>query len=189
MPCGSRSQELFQLDRAYEARYELTRRDGWVLPMDALGLAASAGIVASAGGWIGLVGLGAFLIYPVVRATQLAGQRIALRVDDHGITVGAPAPLPRRFDTFVPWSGLAAVYTWRTGAGSWATWHLGLLRSDGARKRRSFLRELAGGSVPASVPRSVSYHRRRDIGWRLDRDRLAEAIRRFAPDVDVIEVQ
>lgn len=116
-----------------------------------------------------------------VVATALSG-RVALRVDRAGLTLGAPPPWTRRYTVHVPWSRIRTVYLWKTRTGL----HIGLRRRKGARPLPWSPRPwtLARRGVAIGV---VDYHRVIDSSL-VDRDRLAKAITRFAPRVELVLV-
>lgn len=175
---------------AYEVRFGLTRRDLWLIPVAVLFTAVCVLLVMSEGAGIAVVGIVGFGLFLALRVVQLVSRRVALRVDEAGITLGLTPPWPRRHTVRVPWREIAAVVLWRQQTGYSSLRHLGLVRPVGlpplpGSMRNRFLRRVALAFIPSHVPPQVAIYSRAVAGWSVNRDRLAAAVARFAPQVEV----
>ena len=135
-----------------------------------------AGLYLAVAAFLGLLGISAV-------ATVLPG-RVALRLDQAGLTLGAPPPWWRRHTAHVPWSEIRAVYLWKSRVGH----HIGLRRRKGARRLPGapWPRTLARRFAPPGVPSGVVDNSRVLYPGLVDRGQLAEAITRFAPHVKLV---
>jgi hypothetical protein len=140
-----------------------------------------------------VLGIGPLLLYRNMRA------RVAFRVDGQGITLGAPWPLPRRqHELRRPWGSVAEVVLFREHypAQSKDLGFVGLRLQPGApRSDRAIpmMRRYIGGKIP-HVPDDVLIHSRpilarsREYGWRLDEEKLAQAMAVTAPHVPIVRL-
>ncbi|WP_346125668.1 hypothetical protein [Micromonospora coerulea] len=124
-------------------------------------------------------------------------RRVALRVDRDGVTLATPSFLRwwgNRADIAVPWRDIAAVVLFY----QYVRWparilYLGLQLHPsasapaGAARAGSFEHWSLERFLP-HVPVEASSVSRQVNGWRLDRRRLVAAVRTYAPDVPVIEL-
>jgi hypothetical protein len=122
-------------------------------------------------------------------------RRVALRVDSEGVTLGSP---PRLF----PWMGASVLLPWRDIRAvalfhQYARWPARLryvaLKLDpdapvpeGTPRAGSFLHRSFSSLIP-HVPVEISRVSRPVSNWRLSRGRLVAAVKRYAPDVPVVE--
>jgi hypothetical protein len=120
-------------------------------------------------------------------------RKVALRVDESGVTLGG-SPLRYAATTaHVPWRDVEAVVLWRQELAAGMP-YIGVLRPHGApalpgiptgtagRAMMSATEKLAGAPDARLVTAS-----RAITGWHLDDDRLATAMQRFAPGVPLID--
>jgi hypothetical protein len=114
-----------------------------------------------------------------------AHRQVALRIDDTGITFGGS---PRRYaatTSHIPWSDITAVVLWRQAP----LCHVGVLGPDDLLQLPDVLAGRARMWVSpqvAQVP-GLAHGSRAVLGWRLDADRLATAVRHYAPAVLFID--
>jgi hypothetical protein len=125
--------------------------------------------------------------------SQLVSRRVALRVDSDGITLGMSPPWPGRNRAFVPWSDITRIVLWRQTTGASSVGYIGVERPEGCSPlpgsaRGPLLKKLIDEFISVHVPVQVAYDSRQISGWRLDHERLAAAVARFAPDVEIIDV-
>jgi hypothetical protein len=137
-------------------------------------------------------GIGLFILVTAV------SRGIALRIDQQGVTLGAP-PMPwlrRQRAVLVPWRDLQQVMLFSQVVPSPPTFRMpyiglalrpGAPPPPGARLRGRLLR-LSSSLVP-HIPPEVIPLSRQISGWRLDRARLLAAVAAYAPDVGVVEVE
>ncbi|WP_282780966.1 MULTISPECIES: hypothetical protein [unclassified Nocardia] len=126
----------------------------------------------------------------VLLAVGMASRKLALRVDEDGVTLGGN-PLRRRATTvFVSWSEIAAIVLFRQRLSHGATMrYIGVQRHAGLPP----LPSAAGRTAQAAsrliphVPPDVVAASRAISGWRLDEDRLIAALRHHAPHVRLID--
>lgn len=191
---------------AYVIRYTVSPGSlVWIVFSAALtfSLARMAGTTGEPLAWVLLPFAGSFALFLVVTRLAQFG-KVALRVDNQGLTFGGQPFRHRETTHFVPWTAIRSVVVYRTylyrvqGFGPRTGRFLGLrgveapivlpgrpdpvADPDGYRALISHLR----GSV-AHVPPDVAYASRRIWGWWLIRGRLAEEVARFAPQVEVID--
>lgn len=108
-------------------------------------------------------------------------RRVALRIDNRGITLGGPF---YRRATTVPWADVAAVVLFRVKLVP----YLGVELRYGAvpPRRRSVVSDLASLLV-RHIPSSAVENCVAVFGWSLDRDRLVAAVQSFAPSVEIVD--
>lgn len=173
----------------YEERYRLTGRA-------ALGLAVSILLIGlSFMGHSPVIFLPIGIILAVLIAQgagviDLARRKIALRVDDTGITLGAvPDKLTVRRGSalFIPWADVERIILFPVyphgSSGRAPVQCIGVQRQAGAEP-------LLWGNEQAPgcpVPRVAAWATRKITGWRLDRDRLAAVTAAAAPEVSILD--
>lgn len=173
---------------SYEERYRWTAGDPANILFSVVGLAFGVRLLQE-----GLV-LGLLPALPgglalLLRASQLASQRVMLQVDQIGVTLGSSPPWPRRSAAVVPWADVLAVVLWRSRTGRRRC--VGLERREGSQvlpgsssgavsRRRAIAFVRLGEQPPSTVHvfRVVS-------GWSVDSGRLTRAVNDFAPHVRV----
>jgi hypothetical protein len=180
------------MDRAaaYEARYEVTAGTITILAVNAILALGGLGFVLASrldegmadatGGLLGVLvlsvmaGVGLALAAATVRwFAAIRQRRLAVRVDEDGITLGA-VPFPPENRTFVPWSDIDRVvlFTFRAHRGLNRP-VVGVLLRRTADRPRSALKSIAEfGTNRRQVDAS-----RVVWGWRLDRAALVGAVR------------
>lgn len=199
-------------DGAYQVGFGWRRADLYLIPLVVL-FAAGSGWLALAADRDGSgrlrnlpesareavgVGLAAFfcLVLLGILVVRLSGQlsgRVALRVDAAGVTLGMAPPWPRRYVAMVPWSEITAVFLWQAAGYNrrYRMHYLGLKRRKGARQLPGSSRgrslSMLQRSAPRGVPAQVVAESRMLERGRVDRDQLAEAVARFAPQVTLVD--
>lgn len=179
-------------DHAYQVRFGLAGLHLiWILVL----LMAPLGVLHIAQGHL-LPGLLIIVIagpYPVTRLALLTRRPVALRVDDRGLTLGkAPTWLGER-TAFVPWSEVTQIVLWRQDTLAGGVRYFGVQRPEGApplhgSPQNRLLRAVYRPFYPARLPHQVGYDSRQIRGWRLDDERLAAAVARFAPHVRIMNL-
>jgi hypothetical protein len=171
--------------RLYHARYGLTGRmllhiassAGLVLvamfvPMPTLGRVAVGGVF----------GLSFVMLIAMFLTTR---NKVALGIDPQGITLGGLQFRYTRTTLVVPWQDIAAVVLFEQRVGRTKMPYLGL-------KGHTPLRDpVSGGPTRQKLSAALIPHIDADVvttsravnGWKLDRERLAAAIRANAPHV------
>jgi hypothetical protein len=127
----------------------------------------------------------------LVMLAGILGQRLALRVDETGITLGSPPLRPASKAQVVPWADIRRVVLWRQALPYAQTMrYVGLERRHGApplagpRARKAG--RIAGSALAPHVDPETLMASRAVNGWRLDPQRLAAAVAHFAPGVQVV---
>ncbi|MCT9007377.1 hypothetical protein [Streptomyces rhizosphaerihabitans] len=175
---------------AYEARFGWTAR---TVLMTLIGLAFfgcaflpnAPLLMAVSVGAFGLVGLLTFSVGALSR-------KVALRVDENGVTLGG-SPLPVGYKTdVVPWTDIISVVLWTQHVGRKKMPYIGLQRKQGSPQlpgqpygpHRQRMYETL---IPHVSPEIV--HASRPVNlWNLDRARLESAVETFAPQVEVVDI-
>jgi hypothetical protein len=174
---------------SYEERYRLT---GYAV----IGLAVSFLAIGLGWAW-GLpavfIPIGIILVALTAQGAglvDLARRRVAFRVDETGVTLGAvPDKLTVRRGSplFIPWADVEGIVRYRVHAGPrgrrTSVECVGIQRHATAGALR-WGNEQAPGSP---VPRVATWATRRITGWRLDTGRLAALTAKVAPDVRIID--
>src|SRR5258708_10287242 len=179
---------------AYEARYGLTPTMGWTLA-GSLGCALAVVLVPAPlvlrvvaiafFGWGSLNGLAA-----------MVSRKIALRVDEAGITLGG-SPFRYRATTHVfPWADIERIVIWRRSfpvvIGRWTLFSFGSIRYVGV------LRHSGAPPLPMSRARRLDWTAagapvygiagaKAPSAWLLDTQRLAAAVAICAPAIPVVD--
>lgn len=96
-------------------------------------------------------------------------RRVALRVDELGIAVTKNPFQPESKWLSARWPEVEAIVLWEQPVGSWSMRQIGIRRC---------------GDAPAGLTKTS----RPVNGWRLDRERLVAAVRRFAPEVEIVDL-
>lgn len=120
-----------------------------------------------------------------------AKRLVAFRVDERGVTLGgAPARYASQ-TAFVPWGDVEAVVLWQQETSAPTPMrYVGLRRRAGAPALpgpNSALTREQTGRLAGHVDHEVFLASRHINLWTLDRERLAQALRTFAPSVAVEE--
>ncbi|OLT05787.1 hypothetical protein BJF90_02215 [Pseudonocardia sp. CNS-004] len=116
---------------------------------------------------------------------------VAFRADEEGITLGNPPVGVRRPELHVPWASIDEVVLFRQDAGAATVPHVGLRLRPGAPAvntgidRDGRVWQGVRRLVP-HVPEDVLAHSRAISGWRLDEERLAQALDVHAPHVRIV---
>ncbi|MGW3666533.1 hypothetical protein [Streptomyces sp. NPDC005141] len=148
------------------------------LPNASLGMAVLVGA-------FGLVGLMVFTVAALSR-------KVALRIDEQGVTLGA-GPLPVGYKTdVVPWKDIVSVVLWTQHVGRQKMPYIGLQRRQGSPPLPGLsygprLKRINESLVPHVSPEIVEASRPINL-WNLDRLRLESAVATFAPEVNVLDV-
>jgi hypothetical protein len=131
-------------------------------------------------------------LYLLLRVVQVASRRVAFRVDAAGVTTSLSPPWPASHTAFTPWADITGVVLWRQRTGSATMKYVGLRRVEGAPplpgSARGRLARLSLSFAPGHVPAQVVQDSRQVNGWRLDRQRLEAALARFAPHVEIVDL-
>lgn len=174
---------------AYETRPGINRRSVFVVAVCVifclLTLTTPSSIVLEVL-VLGLFGLGG-LLYVVSLAYAMATRQVALRIDATGVTM-RPKPLSSTI-RFHLWQDIEALVIWEFRRNP----HLGIVPRPGAaplldrpsgfltRASTSYLASyLPHETVATSIPAST---------WTLRAEEIAEVTRRFAPDVQVVDLR
>lgn len=178
-------------DDAYEERYALTPKTfGLMLASVAFTLMAIFVPMGTALRVASVVFFGGGGVLLVVAALS---RKVALRVDESGITLGG-SPLRYAATTaHVPWRDVEAVVLWRQALARGLP-YLGVLRPDGSPplpgtaggKAGQVLAEIGRAVAGAPDDRLVTSCRAIS-GWKVDTFRLAAALQRFATGVPLID--
>ncbi|MEU9789921.1 hypothetical protein AB0E27_04740 [Streptomyces sparsogenes] len=126
----------------------------------------------------------------LVMAYGAASGKVALRVDETGVLFGGH-PLRYRVGTaHVPWQDITAVVLWRQDSAASIPW-VGVARRPGAPPLPGARQGRAGRAVVRALvphlPADVTLASRPVSGWRLDKERLSDAVARFAPGTPVVD--
>lgn len=142
----------------------------------------------SAGVWITdfvLFGGGGFLLLGAA-----AFRRVAFRVDSAGVTLGGIPPRYRSGTRFVPWAEIERILLWKQRLPPYGVTmrYVGVARRADAPplagpRAQAVARVTARALTPVSSDTLMAS--RAVNGWRLDEDRLAAAVRHFAPGVPI----
>ncbi|MCX4907943.1 hypothetical protein [Streptomyces sp. NBC_00878] len=116
---------------------------------------------------------------------------VAFRVDGHGVTLGGAPARYERQTALVPWDDIEAVVLWQQDTAALTPMrYVGLRRRAGAPvlpgPNSDLSRDQTGRLAP-HVDHDVFLASRHINLWALDRERLAGALRAFAPGVLVEE--
>ncbi len=171
----------------YLERFGPTPRDLWMLPICVVFVVAGVFIARDDQPVLGSLSVllgGSYVVMWVVVSLR---HRLALQVDERGVTLGAGQPW-RSTHAFVPWADIQAVVLWRQRAGLASVRYLGVLRRPGAAAlpgsvQNATLRSINAALVPGHLSQDLVADSRPVNFWRLDRQRLAAAIKRFAPHI------
>lgn len=175
-------------DAVYEARHGFDRRTSGVL---AVAVLFSAVLLVPGTGTplaLRIAGTVLFTGGGLVMAAGSLTRRVAFRVDGTGVLLGG-SPLRYRTTTVhVAWEDITEVVLWRQHLPNASVPWVGVSRRNGAPPlpgpgQGSTARALGGALVP--VPVEVLMTSRAVSGWRLDKQRLAEAVAHFAPGVPI----
>lgn len=180
-------------DAVYEARYGPNRRDLFLLSAAVLFAAFGIYIVSQGYPAFGWFVTALFSLLVVFRIVQWTSRRVAFRVDATGVTLGIAPPWPASRIASVPWSDLQRIVLWRQPANRTTVPYIGVDRGEQApplpgSARSTFLRKLNASAAPSHVPTHVVADSRPVNGWQLDRERLAAAVSRFAPHIEVVDL-
>jgi hypothetical protein len=179
------------LDDGYEERYRFTPRTFGLISISVV--FALVAIFVPMGTVLRAVSLVFFGGGGVLLLVVALSRKVALRVDGAGITLGG-SPLRYAATTaHVPWRDIQAVVLWRQDRAQGLP-YLGVLRPDGSPPLPGAIGGWARqvlmwvGRAVAGAPDDRLVTSCRSIsGWRLDTGQLAVALRRFAPDVPLID--
>lgn len=177
----------------YEERYRPNPRTILVIAVCLLFTAAA--LLVPLGAFTRILILALFGVGGVVMLVATFSRKVALRVDDMGITLGG---LPLRYaatTVHVPWSEVQAVVLWRRPLAQNLP-YIGVLRPHDAPPLRGFPTGSAGKLMAgfgyavsgAPDPRLIAAGRAVN-GWRLDLERLTAAVRHHAPGVAVHDLR
>ncbi|HEY4017866.1 MAG TPA: hypothetical protein VGM75_04225 [Pseudonocardiaceae bacterium] len=120
---------------------------------------ALAALFAIARGWLGLIFVALLLLGLIVLVDGGVRKPVALRVDEHGITLTKSTA--RKPTMFVPWPELRAVWVVRQNRG---TYSFGLTTESAPDEPRRYFPML---------------------DWHVDSARLTETVARYAPDATI----
>ncbi|MGW1542433.1 hypothetical protein ACWCPM_19730 [Streptomyces sp. NPDC002309] len=118
-----------------------------------------------------------------------AKRLVAFRVDDQGVTLGGAPARHEKQTAFVPWRDIAAVVVWQQKTADLKHMnYIGLRRRAGAPDlpgpNASLAREQTGRLAP-HIDHELFRASRHINLWTLDRERLVNAVRAFAPHVPI----
>ncbi|MEU0545592.1 hypothetical protein ABZ319_37535 [Nocardia sp. NPDC005978] len=114
-------------------------------------------------------------------------RKVALRLDEGGITLGGPPLRYRSATRHVPWAEVESIVLWRQHSAAALTW-IGVLRHPaapplpGARQLTPTVVALSGAPTPRLLECAASVN-----GWKINTPRLSEALRSLAPSVPLID--
>ncbi|MFI2301183.1 hypothetical protein ACH5AL_20385 [Actinacidiphila glaucinigra] len=177
-------------DAVYEARHGLDRRTSGVL---AVAVLFSAVLLMPGTGTplvLRIAGTVLFAGGGLVMAAGALTRKVAFRVDGTGVLLGG-SPLRYRATTVhIPWEDITEVVLWRQRVPNASIPWVGVRRRDGAPSlpgpgQGAITRAVGGALVP--VPFEVLQSSRAVSGWRLDRQRLADAVAHFAPGLRIVD--
>jgi hypothetical protein len=143
-----------------------------------------------------IVGIPVVLAHALWLAINAAHGGVALRVDQHGITLGAPrlrqigsSGSPLRCS----WDQVTEIVLFHRHGGRVRPTFISLrLRSDAQATATTFDTDSQRSNMShrwaAQVPEDVLMRSRGIIGWRLDREHLREAVARYAPHVQIVRL-
>lgn len=171
----------------------------WTLTI-ALGIAGDLAFVALAVFFMPLVlavpVAGGFGSFAVISVAGVVSRKVALRVDEVGVTLGGGPFRYAATTRFHPWQDIEAVTLWeRYGPftiGCWTPFAFGPIRCVGLRRRTGALPITPGGRDRADRPAFMAPvdgiaagAARNMTAFAVDRDRLAQAVVAFAPAVSI----
>lgn len=135
--------------------------------------------------WIRILA-GVFGLVGVFTASAGLTRKTALRIDSSGVTLREYPQQPRSA-AFYPWTDIEKLLVWQ----SHGLTYVGVQRREGAARQRRFVApafraELAAGAPDISL--EVAAAATPVQGWSLDPGRLADAVARFAPTVEVVQL-
>lgn len=179
------------LDDAYEERYRFTPKTFGLISISVVFTLVA--IFVPMGTVLRVMSLVFFGGGGVLLLVIALSRKVALRVDGSGITLGG-SPLRYAATTaHVPWRDIEAVVLWRQVFAQNLP-YLGVLRPDGSPPLPGAIGGRAGqvlvraGRAVAGAPDDRLVTSCRAIsGWQVDTGQLAVALRRFAPDVPLID--
>ena len=167
-------------ESVYEARYGWTGQTTRLVLVSAVFVAA--GFVPTVPLWLSILEWVLFGAGTLLFVVGTLNGKVALRVDENGVTLGSLPMRPVSTTAVVPWSDIEAIVLFDQDR---RMRYIGLKRRDvgtrlpgtGPALGRSLIPHVDGDVVDASRPIN---------GWRLDRTRLAAAVARYAPEVPII---
>ncbi|WP_067274022.1 hypothetical protein [Streptomyces jeddahensis] len=123
-------------------------------------------------------------------ALQARSRAVALRVDEKGVLLGGIPPRYRSTTAFVPWSEIEAVVLYR-----YVYPYIGVRRHPGlpplpgslGTGRISRCISHINTSLVDGVSADVMQSGRAAVCWKLDKERLAGAVARYAPQVELVD--
>jgi hypothetical protein len=120
------------------------------------------------------------------------GRLVAFRVDDRGVTLGGAPARHAGQTAFVPWHDVSAVVLWQQETAALTPMrYVGLRRRPGAPAlpgpNASLSRDRTARLAP-HIDHDLFLASRHINLWTLDRERLVNALRAFAPQVPLEEV-
>ena len=180
-------------DHSYVARFGLTRRDLFLLPVCVLFIVVGKVMIADGSPLAGVMACLLGGLYIAASLLALVSRRIALAVTAEGITLGQMPPWPAGRSAFVPWSDIETVVLWRQHLARGNTMqYVGVVRRPGApplpgSAKSPKLRRLNKAFVPAHLSEDLVADSRQVAFWRLNKKRLSAAVHHFRPDVPVEE--
>jgi hypothetical protein len=176
---------------AYEARYQWTPFISWAIAGDAAFVLVAALVPTPLA--IRVLVIAVFGYFGLWSLACVLSRKIAFRVDQSGITLGAGPFSYRSTTRFFPWVDISKIIVWQRNLPftiwRWTVFsvpirYIGLQRRPGAPPvsgdgtgrldRPGFTAPVAG--IAAGTARNVT-------AWRLDTDQLAVAVATYAPDV------
>jgi hypothetical protein len=121
----------------------------------------------------------------LVFARVAASREVALRIDASGVTLGG-SPLRYAATTeHVPWADIEAIVLWRQQVRTATLQYIGVQRGPQAPRPRGRLGDSISSNLVSHVSPELVRSSRAVVGWRLDRQRLVEAVARFSPGTHV----
>lgn len=174
-------------DDRYLERFGPTVRDLWMLPVCVVFVVVGVFMARGDRPLVGILAVALGGGYMLLWAVVGLRHRLALQVDEHGVTLGTTQPW-KSGSAFVPWADIEAVVLWRQRAGRTSVRYVGLLRRPGAPPlpgsvQSPALRSVNAALVPGHLSGDLVADSRPVNFWRLDKQRLAAAIKRFAPHI------
>jgi hypothetical protein len=177
-------------DHAYIVRFGPTRRDIALVPMSLVFVVVGVAFAAD-NPLLGIATVALGGLYLALWIAVVLTRRIALAVTDAGITLAMAPPWSRRTGS-ARWSDIEAIILWRQQAGRATMRYIGVQLRPGApplagSARNSTLRRLNRSFSGTSLSEAVVNDSRPMSFWRIDKDRLAAAVARYAPHVRLID--
>jgi hypothetical protein len=177
-------------DGAYEERFRPTRRG--VLQL--LGCAAFVALALLMGSEMHIAIRVVTVVFfgggGLVLAAMTFSRKVALRVDESGVTLGGSPLRPGAEATVVPWDEIEEVVLWRQHAPGSTLDYVGLVRGEG-------LPPLQGSGAGRGTAKALDLPVSAEVlkasrpvnGWSLDEEALAESVKRFAPRVSLVDMR